>query len=131
MGLMRKVVKKSVIVILPLAALSFLISLEGWGLRLVRLFGNPDLMPGSVILGGVIGLANIKGLVWGIERLLGTHKADAKLVFLSLFRLFILFAIIIALAAMKLINLLGFLIGMTAVFIVLIIEAVNIAKGKE
>jgi hypothetical protein len=87
----------------------------------------------SILIGGIIGLANLKGLVWGIESLLGTHRANTRMVFLSLLRLFILFAAIIILVVMRLINLLGFLIGMTVVFLLLIKEALEMAKeqGKE
>jgi len=133
MDLIKKVTRKSVIVIFPLILLSFLVDWNDERLKFIGLFGNPGLMAMSILIGGVIGLANLKGLVWGIESLLGTHRADTRMVFLSLLRLFILFALIIILVVMRLINLLGFLIGMTVVFLVLIREALRIAKeqGKE
>jgi asparagine N-glycosylation enzyme membrane subunit Stt3 len=133
MDLIKKVTKKSVIVIFPLILLSFLVDWNDERLKFIGLFGNPGLMAMSILIGGVIGLANLKGLVWGIESLLGTHRANTRMVFLSLLRLFILFALIIILVVMRLINLLGFLIGMTVVFLVLIREALRIAKeqGKE
>ncbi len=102
-----------------------------WGnLMVARLFGNPYLMPASIIIGGIIGIANLKGLVWGIESLLGSSKANTKLVYLSLFRLFIIFAIIIILSLLRIINLLGLLIGMSAVFVIFTKEAVKMAKGQ-
>ena len=133
MELIKKVTKKSVIIVFPLILLSFLVDWNDERLKFIGLFGNPGLMAMSILIGGVIGLANLKGLVWGIESLLGTHRADTRMVFLSLLRLFILFALIIILVVMRLINLLGFLIGMTVVFLVLIREALRIAKeqGKE
>lgn len=137
MELIKKVTKKSVILIFPLILLSFLVGrLVGWNderLKFIALFGDPGLVTVSILIGGIIGLANLKGLVWGIESLLGNHRASTRMVFLSLLRLFILFAIIILLVVMRLINLLGFLIGMTVVFIVLIKEALEIAKeqGKD
>jgi len=133
MDLIKKVTKKSVIVIFPLILLSFLVDWNDERLKFIGLFGNPGLMAMSILIGGVIGLANLKGLVWGIESLLGTYRANTRMVFLSLLRLFILFALIIILVVMRLINLLGFLIGMTVVFLVLIREALRIAKeqGKE
>jgi hypothetical protein len=133
MDLIKKVTRKSVIVIFPLILLSFLVDWNDERLKVIALFGDPGLMAMSILIGGVIGLANLKGLLWGIESLLGTHRASTRMVFLSLLRLFILFAVIIILVVMKLINLLGFLIGMTAVFLVLIREALTIAKeqGKE
>jgi len=130
MDLIKKVTKKSVIVIFPLILLSFLVDWNDERLKFIGLFGNPGLMAMSILIGGVIGLANLKGLVWGIESLLGTHRANTRMVFLSLLRLFILFALIIILVVMKLINLLGFLIGMTVVFLILIQEALRIAKEQ-
>lgn len=130
MDLIKKVTRKSVIVIFPLILLSFLVDWNDERLKFIGLFGNPGLMAMSILIGGVIGLANLKGLVWGIESLLGTHRANTRMVFLSLLRLFILFALIIILVVMKLINLLGFLIGMTVVFLVLIREALRIAKEQ-
>lgn len=133
MELIKKVTKKSVILIFPLILLSFLVDWKDERLKFVGLFGSPGLVTVSILIGGIIGLANLKGLVWGIESLLGTHRASTRMVFLSLFRLFILFAIIILLVVMRLINLLGFLIGMTVVFLVLIQEALEMAKqqGKD
>ena len=130
MELIKKVTKKSVIVIFPLILLSFLVDWNDERLKFIGLFGNPGLMAMSILIGGVIGLANLKGLVWGIESLLGTYRANTRMVFLSLLRLFILFALIIILVVMKLINLLGFLIGMTVVFLILIQEALRIAKEQ-
>lgn len=131
MDLIKKVAKKSVIIIFPLILLSFLVDWDDERLKIIRLFGNPGLMAMSILIGGIIGLVNLKGLVWGIESLLGTHRASGRMVFLSLFRLFILFGVIIVLVVMRLINLLGFLIGMTVVFLVLIQEALKMAKGQE
>jgi hypothetical protein len=133
MDLIKKVTKKSVIIIFPLILLSFLVDWSDERLRFIGLFGNPGFMPMSILIGGVIGLANLKGLVWGIESLLGTHRASTRMIFLSLLRLFILFSLIIILVVMRLINLLGLLIGMTVVFSVLIREALHMAKeqGKE
>jgi asparagine N-glycosylation enzyme membrane subunit Stt3 len=130
MELIKKVTKKSVIIVFPLILLSFLVDWNDERLKFIGLFGNPGLMAMSILIGGIIGLANLKGLVWGIESLLGTHRANTRMVFLSLLRLFILFALIIILVVMKLINLLGFLIGMTVVFLILIQEALRIAKEQ-
>ena len=137
MDLIKKVTKKCIILLFPLIFLSFLVGrLVGWNderLKFIALFGDPGFVTASILIGGIIGLANLKGLVWGIESLLGTHRASSRMVFLSLLRLFILFAVIIILVVMRLMNLFGFLIGMTVVFLVLIGEALRMAKaqGKE
>ena len=124
----KKIVKQSIIVVLALSMLSALIE---WGnLKALTIFGNPYLMPASIIIGGIVGIVNLKGLVWGIESLLGSCKANTKLVYLSLLRLFIIFTIIIVLSLLRLINLLGLLIGMSAVLIIFTKEALKMAKGQ-
>ncbi len=128
MVLVRRVIKHSALIILPLSLLSLLVDWNREGLRFLRPFGNPDFMTVSIIIGAVLGIANLKGLIWGLDSMLGTQQGNTKLVFLSLLRLFILFGIVIVLAALKLINLLGFLIGMTVVFFVLIKEALKEAQ---
>jgi hypothetical protein len=131
MDLTRKTTKQSAVIVLLLTVLSLLIDWKDPDLRFIRLFGNPDIMPASIIIGGIIGILNLRGLAWGIESLLGAYKANTKLVILSLMRLFILSAVIIILAAMRLINLLGLLIGMTVVFAVLIKEGLKLAKQQS
>ncbi|HXX57011.1 MAG TPA: hypothetical protein VEI96_03315 [Thermodesulfovibrionales bacterium] len=130
MGIGKRIVKKSALVILPLTLLSFAVNWEAENLRFLRIFGNPVFVPVSIVIGGLLGLANINGLIWSLERLLGSSRANAKLVFVSMFRLLILFAVIIALTALKLINFLGLLTGMLVVFLVLIREAVHQAERQ-
>lgn len=130
MVLVRRVIKHSALIILPLSLLSLLVDWNRESLRFLRPFGNPDFMTVSIIIGAVLGIANLKGLIWGLDSMLGTHQANTKLVFLSLLRLFILFGIVIVLAVLKLINLLGFLIGMTVVFFILIREALKEAQKQ-
>jgi hypothetical protein len=85
-------------------------------------------MPLSILLGGVLAVANLKGLSWGVEGLVGSPGAAAKLVFFSLFRLLMLFIIIVALAFLGLIKLFGLLIGFTIVFTLLLIEGLKESK---
>ncbi len=130
MELIKKVLKQTAVVIVPLVILSLLVDWNRENLRFLRPFGNPDYVTLSIILGAILGIANLKGMIWGIESLLGTQQASAKLVFLSLLRLFILFAVIIVLAALQLINFLGLLAGMTVVFVFLIKEGLKMARKQ-
>ncbi len=130
MDLVKKVIKQTIIVIVPLVILSLLVDWNKESLRFLRPFGNPDYVTISIILGAILGIANLKGMTWGIESMLGAQQANAKLVFLSLLRLFILFAVIIVLAALQLINFLGLLAGMTVVFIFLIKEGLKMAQRQ-
>jgi hypothetical protein len=131
MGIGTRIVKKSAVVILPLTLLSFVVDWRVESLRFLRIFGDPAFIPVSIVIGGLLGLANINGLIWSLERLLGSARANAKLVFVSMFRLLILFAVIIALTALKLINFLGMLTGMLVVFLVLIREAAHQAQKQS
>ena len=127
---LKKVIRQTAMVIVPLVILSLLVDWNREGLRFLRPFGNPDYVTISIILGAILGIANLKGLIWGLDSMLGTQQANAKLVFLSLLRLFILFAIIIVLAVLQLINFLGLLAGMTVVFIFLIKEGLKMAQRQ-
>lgn len=124
--MVKRVIRISVPLLLILCGISLII--DWHSIRFAGLFGSTRFISHSIIIGGLLGLANLKGLVWGIETLLGTQKANTRLVYLSLIRLGILFAIIITLAGMKLINLIGLVAGLTTVFIVMIIEGIKMAK---
>ncbi|MFN3479649.1 MAG: hypothetical protein ACK415_04605 [Thermodesulfovibrionales bacterium] len=126
MDLIKRVIRKSVPLLLILCGVSLIVNWDR--VSFAKLFGNTRYIPHSIIIGGLLGLANLRGLVWGIETLLGTQRANTRLVYLSLIRLGILFAIIITLAAMKLINLIGLVTGLTIVFLVMIFEGLKIAK---
>jgi hypothetical protein len=126
--MVKKIVKQTAFVVVPLVLLSLLVDWNREGLRFLRPFGNPDFMTISIIVGAVLGIANLRAMMWGLERMLGSQRASGKLVFLSLFRLFILFAVIIILAALNLINFLGLLAGMTVVFVFLIKEGLKMAQ---
>lgn len=82
---------------------------------------------------GILGLANLRGIIRGVTGLIGTHNPTGKIVFFGIvffgiFRLFILASILTILVALKLINIFGILIGFTVVFIVIIKEGPKIAK---
>lgn len=132
MELIKRVTKKSLFAVVPLSLLAFVTGWKGEPLpsKILAVFGNPVLLPLSIFLGGVMGVLNLRGLAWGIESLLGAQKATTKLVFMSIFRLIVFFTIIVILAVFKLINLLGLLIGLTVVFVVLIIEGIKTAKEQ-
>jgi hypothetical protein len=114
MDLIRKTAKKAFFVLPLVAAAS---AFFGW-----------KLFPLSVIVGGVLGLVNIRGLAWGVEGLLGTHRATGRMIFFSMFRLLILFITLILLVALRLANVFGILVGITVVFVLLLIEGYRTSK---
>jgi len=88
-------------------------------------------MPHSVLIGGLLGLANLKGLAWGLKDFATLHRPSGKLIFWSMLRFFILAFILIALALMKLIDFFGILIGFTVVFVLILKEGLRIAKDSS
>lgn len=128
MELVRTVTRQSAFIAIPLALLALIPDWESPGLRFLGFFGPPRLMPGSILIGTLLGIVNLRGMAWGIESLLGAVQENTKLVVLSLIRLFVVFAVIFVLAALRLVNLLGLLAGMTVVFLLLIREGLRLAR---
>lgn len=85
-------------------------------------------LPLSVIIGGAVGLANTRGLAWGIRGLVGTEKATAKMVFFSQFRLLLLFLVSALLIYTGLVSILGMLAGFSVVFVFTLIEGYRLSK---
>ncbi len=82
-------------------------------------------VPLSVILGGGLGLVNLKAIQWGVHAMVrpeDTTGAKGKLVFFSMLRLLGIFIILAILLKLKLINILGVLAGLTVVFAFIIFE---------
>jgi len=88
-------------------------------------------MPHSVLIGGLLGLANLKGLAWGLKDFATLHRPSGKLIFWSMLRFFILAFILIGLALLKLIDFFGILIGFTVVFVLILKEGFRIAKDSS
>lgn len=117
MELIKKIHRNSLIALIPVALLSALIEWKK--------------LPVSILAGGILGLVNIRGLAWGVEGLLGTYKANSKMIFFSTFRLFALCLIIAMLVYLKLVNIFGILMGFTVIFTMLIIEGLKYAKNSS
>lgn len=128
--MIKKITKQSLFIILPLTLLSFLVDWDSEVLKSLRNFGAPSLIPLSLLLGGALGLANLKGLVWSIDLLTDNYKADRKILVLGIFRLFILFGLITLLAYTKRVNFLAFMVGMTIVFILTVKEGLKKARSS-
>ncbi len=117
--MIKRIYKQSIFVAIPLSLVSIFVTSWDWRFSL------------SILIGGFIGILNLRGIVWGIRSLLGTEKAQTKMVFLSFFRLLVLFSILLILAIFKVINAYGLLIGFTVVFIIMIKEGLIAAKRVE
>lgn len=117
MDLIRNIYKRAVLILIPLAALSCLIESKR--------------LPAGIIVGGLLALLNIKGLAWGVEGLIGSERAAGKMLFLSQFRLVMLFLVIAVLVYLRIVNVLGILVGLTVVFALVLIEGYKHAKREQ
>ncbi len=88
-------------------------------------------LPHSVLIGGLLGLANFKGLAWGLKDFAALQRPSGKLIFWSTVRFFILALILIVLAILKLINFFGIIIGLTVVFALIIKEGLRAVKESS
>ena len=88
-------------------------------------------LPLSILIGGILGLLNIKALAWGVQGLLGSHKASARMLFFSQFRLVMLFLVLATLVYLKLVNIFGILAGFTVVFSMVITVGLKHSKESE
>jgi hypothetical protein len=88
-------------------------------------------LPHSVLVGGLLGLANLKGLVWGLKDFATLQRPTGKLIFWSMIRFFVLAFILIILAIFKLINFFGILIGFTVVFVLIMKEGLRAVKESS
>ena len=84
--------------------------------------------PHSVLIGGLLGLANFKGLAWGLKDFSTLQRPSGKLIFWSMVRFFIFALILVVLALLKLINFVAILIGLTVVFALILKEGLREVK---
>ncbi len=123
-NLIKKVHRQALIFLIIFAAVSTFITA-------FASLGDWRKMPHSVLIGGLLGLANFKGLAWGLKDFAIQQRPTGKLIFWSMVRFFILAAILVVLALLKLINFIGILIGLTVVFALIIKEGYREVKQQS
>lgn len=115
-------------------------------LSFVATFFTEWRFPFSILIGGIIGLGNLKGIIMSIGRIfniekrdlkdsqisvINPQKAQAKMLILGIFRLLIIFSILLILVILNTINIYGFLVGFSIVFLVIIKEGLSEAKRQQ
>jgi hypothetical protein len=116
--LVSKIYKRSLIILVALAvgsAIAF----------------EPVKLPFSIMVGGVLAILNFSGLGRGLRKHLDTDRPAMKLLFLSIFRLFIVSSIIIALAVTRSVNLVGLVLGFTVVLAMLAFEGMKESQKEQ
>ncbi len=117
MEMIKRINKQSIAVLIVAAILS---SFFDW-----------KKLPLSVLIGGALALANLKGIHWGVSALINPEEASeakGKLVFFSMFRLLIVFVLLAVMLYFKLVNIFGVLTGLTIVFIIIMKEGLIASK---
>lgn len=114
MELIQKIHRNSLVLLFPLAAASAFIEWRQ--------------LPLSILMGGVLGILNIRVLAWGVQGVLGSRKSATKMLFFSQFRLVMLFLILAVLLYLRVVNIFGILAGFTVVFSMVVIEGLKHSK---
>ena len=114
MVLLKRIYKRAILILLLLALLSAFIEWKK--------------LPMSILIGGILGLINLRGLARGVYSIVGTYRPSAKIVISTIFRLGFLAVVLILLFALKVVNVFGILIGFTVVFILIMTEGLRLAK---
>lgn len=114
MDLLKRVIKKSLIIILPVAVVSA--------------FFEWKRLPLGIIIGGLVGIFILRGAVKSAEGLVKAESTMARAAFGSLTRALILFVAIFVLIWAKIINVIGMLFGFTVIIFLILYEG---RKGKN
>ncbi len=117
MDLIKKIARNAAFVLIPAAILSAFLPWEN--------------LPFSILIGGLLGVLNIKALAWSVEGILGTPYSSAKMLFFSQFRFVILLLALVVLIYLKLVNIVGIFIGFTIVFLQVLIVGYRQAKKSS
>lgn len=89
-------------------------------------------MPLGVLVGGLLALANLKGIHWGVNAMIRPETASVakgRLIVFSFFRLMVMFVVLAILLYLHLINIFGVLIGLTIVFVLILKEGLVASKN--
>lgn len=90
-----------------------------------------SIWPFSVIVGGMLGLMNLKALSWGVEGLISAYKASPVLVFFSMLRMMIMLSLIAWLTVKGFVNIPGVMVGFTIVFVMILKEGLSYARNEN
>lgn len=114
MEILKRVTKKSILVIVPAIIFSA--------------FYEPKRLPLGIFMGWLFGIFNLRALTRNVEGLTGFGKAAPFVVILNIMRLALLFLAIFLLVYYQVVNIIGLLIGFTVVFIFILIEGWSIGR---
>lgn len=116
MEILKRVIKKSIFIVLPALVVSAFI--------------EPRKLPLGIFLGWLFGILNLRALTRNVEGIVGAENATPRIVILNLVRLLTLFVAIFVLVYYRVVNVIGLLIGFTVVLVTILIEGWKVGKLK-
>ena len=117
MEILKRVLKKSILIIPPVILISF--------------FVESRRLPLGIFMGWLFGIINLRALTKNVEGMLGPEKATVRIVVLNITRLLAMSAAIFMLVYYRIVNVIGLLIGFTIVFNLILIEGWKVGKSKQ
>ena len=100
--MIKKIARNTAFILIPAAAAALLLPWKNLSF--------------SLLIGGLLGILNIKALAWSIEGIIGTSSVKMKMLFFSQLRFVILALIVILLAYLRLVTIAGIMAGFSVVF---------------
>jgi hypothetical protein len=110
----KKISLQGAYILVPLAAISLF--LFNWRVSL------------SLLLGGLFAVLNFIGVVWGVQNVMAIESGRSKMLFMTFFRLMILFCILLILLIFKVIDIAAIAFGLSVVFILILLEGFRRAR---
>jgi len=112
--MIRKIARNTAIILIPAAIASAFLPWEN--------------LPFSILIGGLLGILNIRALAWSTEGIIGTSAVSMKMLFFSQFRFVMLALIVVLLAYLRLVTIPGIMAGFTVVFTQVLFVGMRQAK---
>lgn len=112
--MIKKITRNSAVILIPAAIISAFLPWQDLSF--------------SILIGGLLGILNIRALAWSIEGIIGTPSVNMKMLFFSQFRFVMLALIVVLLAYLKLITISGIMAGFSVVFSQVLFVGIRHAK---
>jgi F0F1-type ATP synthase assembly protein I len=112
--MVQRITKQSLIVIPPLAAVTF--------------FFTDWLFAVNLVIGGAISFFSFRTMAWAVRNFLDTQMAQALIMGISVTKILLIFVFLVILAYFHLIKAIPLLAGFTLVLAIVIKEALMVAK---
>jgi len=115
--MIKKIARNTAIILIPAAVVAAFLPWEN--------------LPFSILIGGLLGILNIRALAWSIEGILGTSSVNMKMLFFSQFRFVMLALIVVLLAYLRLATIPGIMAGFSVVFSQVLFVGMTHAKKSS